>query len=173
MIVDFSSTGYDTPVGVALDEFGGVLTIHTSVDHVRDMEGHEWYDYEPGFHTFLLRSVDLVHYDLFVDGEHAFSDFFKVPTGLNSFVGWGDGTSSYSSSWWDFVRFGSATLGDISVDGRVNLSDFSTFAVCFTGPGASGPPASCSDRDYALSDLDHDGDVDLADFSTFAVNFGR
>jgi hypothetical protein len=55
--------------------------------------------------------------------------------------------------------------GDLNMDGRVNLSDFSTFSVCFTGPG--GPVAP----ECECADLNADGDVDLSDFNTFAVNF--
>jgi hypothetical protein len=61
--------------------------------------------------------------------------------------------------------------GDIDEDGDVDLSDFSTFSVCFYGPGNTIPPAGCTEDDFAACDLDGDGDVDLSDFSTFSVNF--
>ena len=172
MVVDFASTGYDTPAVIALDNFGGVLGIQTSDDHVRDAEGGEWYWYDPGvFHTFLLRSVDLVNYDLFVDSQYAFSDVFKLPTGLNSFAGWGDSASSHSSSRWEFARFGAAALGDLDRNGLVNLLDFATFANCF-GVSTGVPSGSCSDLEAHLSDMDGNGTVNLNDFATFAGDFG-
>ena len=171
MIVDDENVFGDTIMGVALDNFGGVLCLSTGVDHVRDLEGFEWYDYTAGvFHTFLVVSANLVDYDLFVDGEYAFSDVFKLPTSLNSFVDWGDGTTTYSSSRWEYVRFGAARLGDIRIDGRVDLMDFATFAMCYS-PGSTEPPPGCSDQEFALCDLDDDADVDLTDFATFALNY--
>ncbi len=62
--------------------------------------------------------------------------------------------------------------GDLDGDGSVNLTDFSTLAVCFTGGGTT-PPAGCAPEAFAASDFDCDGDVDLADFSSFATTFGQ
>lgn len=54
---------------------------------------------------------------------------------------------------------------DLDVDGDVDLVDFATFQVCFTGAG--GPAGgSCW-----IADLDGDGDVDLVDFMYFSVQF--
>ncbi len=61
--------------------------------------------------------------------------------------------------------------GDLDGDGDVDLVDFSTLSVCFSGAGGARPD-SCSPADFALADLDGDGDVDLIDFSTFQTNFG-
>jgi len=161
----------DTLVTVALDDFGGDMTVHISRDGIHDYEGFKGYDFTPGeFHTFVIRSVNLLDYDLFVDGEYAFSDVFKTPTSLSSFVDWGDGSSSYSTSLWQYFRCGGAPLGDIDIDGSVDLVDFATFAMCFTNGGTYAPPG-CSDQEFALSDLDNDGDTDLVDFATFAVNY--
>ena len=173
MVVDDESFPGDTIMTAALDEYGGDFTLNLGMVHVRDAEGGEWYWYDPGvFHTYLVLSVNLVDYDLYVDGEYAFSDVFKLPTSLNSFVNWGDGATTYSTSRWEYFRFGVARLGDVNRDGHVNLTDFSTFAVCF-GVSVDAPWPSCSQLSAAQSDLDGDGTVDLADFSTFAVNFGR
>jgi hypothetical protein len=59
--------------------------------------------------------------------------------------------------------------GDLTGDGRVNLGDFATFAVCF-GYTAPNPPY-CTDSDLVCSDLDNNGIVDLADFATFVAHF--
>ncbi len=67
---------------------------------------------------------------------------------------------------------GSSGSGDLDCDGDVDLADFATLAVCFTGPDVTTPPAGCSAAEFAGSDIDGDGDVDLADFSSFAVFFG-
>jgi hypothetical protein len=55
--------------------------------------------------------------------------------------------------------------GDCNQNGTVDLNDFATFAVCFTGPGGFRPPQCL------CVDLDGDGDVDLDDFAQFAVLF--
>ena len=170
MVVDEENVFGDTVVGAALDYYGGDFGLNIGMDHVRD---NAVYWYAPNtFHTFLVLSVNLVDYDLFVDGEYAFSDVFKLPTSLTSFVGWGDGTTTYSSSRWEYVRFGAARLGDIRIDGRVDLMDFATFAMCYS-PGSTEPPPGCSDLEFALSDLDNDGHVDLSDFGVFAANYGN
>ncbi len=62
--------------------------------------------------------------------------------------------------------------GDLDCDGRVNLTDFSTFSVCYTGgPGPFPPPDACAPEAYSRADTDGDGDVDLSDFATLAANF--
>ncbi|MFH0979929.1 MAG: family 10 glycosylhydrolase [Planctomycetota bacterium] len=55
--------------------------------------------------------------------------------------------------WWD---------GDYDVDGDVDLTDYSKFAPCITGPD-NGPLAAGCD----LFDFDADTDIDLADFRVF------
>ena len=165
---------YDCSVGIALGEEWGDMGLALGCDHVRDLEGFEWYDYSgnPGDpHTLVLRSVNLVEYDLFVDGQYAFSDVFKLPTLLDRFVDWGDTATAFSTSVWGFFRFGATWLGDIDIDGHVDLMDFATFAMCYY-PGSTTPPPGCSDLEFALSDLDNDGDVDLSDFGVFALNYG-
>lgn len=171
MVVDDENIPADTGVLLALDNFGGVVGVGIAIDRVEDAEGREEYLFEPGvFHTFLLVTIDLDAYDLFVDGNFAFSDFFKRPTILNSRVSFGDGSTSYSSSRWKYVRFGAAELGDLDRNGRVNLLDFATFARCF-GVTVDNPAGACSDQEAMLSDLDGDGAVTLNDFATLAVNF--
>ncbi len=55
--------------------------------------------------------------------------------------------------------------GDCVFDGVVNLLDFSRFAECATGPGATvGDTCGCQDADS-------DGDVDLHDFAGFQSGF--
>jgi hypothetical protein len=63
--------------------------------------------------------------------------------------------------------------GDINADGWVDLNDFATFAVCFTGSTVSIHSYECCQDDFVCSDLDGDNDVDLNDFATFAVWFNR
>jgi len=74
-----------------------------------------WSTFEPGvvvtfesglFHRFELRSADMRHYDLFIDGYLAVSGCFWHGL-LQSKVGWGDVVQgSASLSRWDYVRFG-------------------------------------------------------------------
>jgi hypothetical protein len=64
-----------------------------------------------------------------------------------------------------------ARPGDLNHDGLVNLSDFSTFSVCYSGTSKV-RPGGCPEEAWEEADLDGDGDVDLSDFSTFSVLFG-
>ena len=58
--------------------------------------------------------------------------------------------------------------GDLQDDAVVDLVDFATFAICFSGGGPI--PAACPCGVEA--DFNGDGLVNLIDFATFAVNFG-
>ncbi len=61
----------------------------------------------------------------------------------------------------------SAPPGDI--DGDVDLSDFSLFAICMGGPGVTTPPPGCDPTDFERADIqDDDGDVDEPDYARFA-----
>ena len=61
--------------------------------------------------------------------------------------------------------------GDIDGSGLIDLNDFSTFALCFSGGYGARPP-ECPQNAFACCDQDADGDVDLSDFSTFALRYG-
>lgn len=66
-----------------------------------------------------------------------------------------------------FEAEGDVAPGDCDGDSDVDLADFSTFQLCFTGPaptGALSPACRCVD-------FNADGDVDLADFSQFQTSF--
>ena len=58
--------------------------------------------------------------------------------------------------------------GDHDHNGRVNLHDFATFALCF---GLDSPNDYCDVIELADADLDVSGIVDLGDFGTFMANF--
>ncbi|UCG33897.1 MAG: ASPIC/UnbV domain-containing protein, partial [Phycisphaerales bacterium] len=70
-----------------------------------------------------------------------------------------------------FIEGQGASCGDVDGDGRVDLVDFATFALCFRGDGNTTRPAACTDEAWLSSDCDGDGDVDLRDFATLAANF--
>ena len=57
-------------------------------------------------------------------------------------------------------------FGDSDDDGDVDLADFFSFQVCFTGPSAGVLPVTCLPMDS-----DSDSDVDLQDFFAFQVAF--
>ncbi|MEE9293561.1 MAG: hypothetical protein V3W34_01155 [Phycisphaerae bacterium] len=62
---------------------------------------------------------------------------------------------------------------DLNRDGAVDLLDFSTFTICFTGPGPAVPSSGCDPASFSASDLDSDDDVDLDDYDIFfAAVFG-
>ena len=54
-------------------------------------------------------------------------------------------------------------------NGRINLHDFATFALCF---GLDSPNDYCDAIELADADLDLSGTVDLSDFGSFIANFG-
>jgi endonuclease/exonuclease/phosphatase family metal-dependent hydrolase len=62
--------------------------------------------------------------------------------------------------------------GDVDHDGDVELNDFATFAVCYSGAGVTFIPPGCSPEEFADLDRFGDGDVDLNDFSQFALEYG-
>ncbi|MGB2987486.1 MAG: hypothetical protein WBE26_16605, partial [Phycisphaerae bacterium] len=61
--------------------------------------------------------------------------------------------------------------GDLNVDGDVDLSDFSGFAICLGGPDITTPPPDCDPNDFANCDLDNDGDADMSDLRMFQETF--
>jgi hypothetical protein len=62
------------------------------------------------------------------------------------------------------------TCGDLNGSGgKVDLSDFSDFSVCF---GLRGPTAQCPQETFYCADLNQDGWINNSDFSTFQVVFG-
>ena len=60
--------------------------------------------------------------------------------------------------------------GDIDGSGGdVDLTDFSSFALCY---GLGTPGGDCPAQTFVCSDLDGSGEIDLTDFGTFAILFG-
>jgi hypothetical protein len=55
---------------------------------------------------------------------------------------------------------------DSDFDGDIDLIDFASFQLCFTGPGVAVLPSACEPFD-----ADEDHDVDLSDFGTFQLSF--
>jgi hypothetical protein len=62
--------------------------------------------------------------------------------------------------------------GDFDDDGDIDLTDYSRFATCVTGPvEISSLPPGCSAADFIEADLDGDNDVDLSDAAIFQELF--
>ena len=59
--------------------------------------------------------------------------------------------------------------GDFNGNSLVELSDFATFAACYSLPE---PTPDCDATTLYCCDLNADGDVNLLDFATFAVIYG-
>ena len=164
----------DVDVDIYRDAEQGTIFLGYSTDHITSFRDDNridpidttiWRDYR-------IVSFDMVNYDFFVDGAYAFSGVFDIPGVDNAQVWFGDCCiGQASSSEWDYFRFGAAVFGDINADGRVNLADFATFAICFGVP-VSNPPPGCSDAQAHASDFNGDAMIDLNDFATFAANFG-
>ena len=64
-------------------------------------------------------------------------------------------------------------MGDIDIDGDVDLDDYGLFADCMSGPDVTDPPIGCDPVEFTRSDLHDDGDVDLHDFAEFQQVFGQ
>ena len=67
-----------------------------------------------------------------------------------------------------------AAHGDYDGDGDVDMNDFTVFADCLAGPGASPDPTATGATPgdcVAAFDSDGDSDVDLDDFSDFQIVF--
>ena len=60
----------------------------------------------------------------------------------------------------------------VTGDGRVQLDDFATFAVCYLATSAYLPP-DCAAASYLCADFNGDGIVNLSDFATFSTIFGQ
>ncbi|UCG15576.1 MAG: hypothetical protein JSV19_09805 [Phycisphaerales bacterium] len=60
----------------------------------------------------------------------------------------------------------STQVGDLDLDGDVDLDDYVVFAACMAGP-EGGLMTGC-----AVADLENDGDVDVRDFQTLQGAFG-
>lgn len=56
--------------------------------------------------------------------------------------------------------------GDLDGDGEIDLTDYTLFEGCLTGPGEGALPPGCSD-----ADLDGNGRVDLRDVAIFQQVF--
>lgn len=73
---------------------------------IQDLHGKQA-TFEPGrFHTFELRSTDMIGYALYIDDALAWTDTFRFST-ISSRVSWGEGTEGAASlTHWDYVSFG-------------------------------------------------------------------
>ena len=81
------------------------------------------------------------------------------------------GTFSLTGGFWPGVPCAPAcTCGDLDGSGgKVNLSDFNKFAVCF---GLRAPTPQCPQEEFDCADLNQDDWINLTDFNTFQVLFG-
>lgn len=110
----------------------------------------------PGNPTILAGDPNEGGYtSIFVDGHYVYT---TASGGCGSYggIGGGQGVTIYQF----------AILGDYDGDYDIDLADFGSFQLCFTGPGIE--PA---DADCLVFDFDDDNDVDLVDFSGFQLNF--
>lgn len=57
-------------------------------------------------------------------------------------------------------------VGDADEDGDIDLVDFGTFQICFTGPSGT-----ASEQCGGTFDFDGDNDIDLSDFGEFQLSF--
>ena len=98
---------YDPEVAIASDDQGNVSFVFNQ-NEVHATFGEPYSaTYAPGvYHTFRFKSHDMQFYDMFIDGQLAWSAPFKFLV-TASRVGWGDGVGGMSSvAHWDYFQFG-------------------------------------------------------------------
>jgi hypothetical protein len=85
----------------------GTLTLRYTTESVYSLLESVWIPFTPGqFHTYELRSEDLVNYQLYIDTTLAHVGRFVGAVPVSGLT-WGDGTVGASSlSVWDYARFG-------------------------------------------------------------------
>ncbi|MFN0137922.1 MAG: hypothetical protein ACKVS9_17605 [Phycisphaerae bacterium] len=98
---------YDQSVAMFTDTDRGlslVYGVHGFRNYFEDVN----FTYAPHeFHSFELRSTDMLTYQLWMDGTVIHAGVFWDPAVTSSYVAWGDGVQgSASISEWDYFRFG-------------------------------------------------------------------
>jgi hypothetical protein len=98
---------YDPTIGVFSDRSRGVGFEFSESSFRSAFETNVRVSFEPHeFHVFELRSSDMEHYDLLMDGSPVLVGRF-MPAGPPSHLVWGDGVQGATSlSRWDYVEFG-------------------------------------------------------------------
>jgi hypothetical protein len=98
---------WDACVVIARDDPPGDLGFLFGPDTLFVEETDETYEIGPGAHAYRFESWDMDEYLLYVDGALIHEGAFQTPSGLQSFVAFGNAVAGGSSiSRWDYVRFG-------------------------------------------------------------------
>ncbi len=99
--------GFTDPMVLVCAEDTGAVFLKYAESAIYSMLEGVWIDFEPGLsHEFTFTSVDMLSYQLHIDGQLAHTGSFVGPYPYSS-VCWGDATEGASSiSTWDYVRFG-------------------------------------------------------------------
>jgi hypothetical protein len=106
--------------------------------------------------------------------DAAATDFYGISVDISGQTAWvgsylddDAGTASGSVYVYGITESACSGSGDCDGDGDVDLTDFGTFQLCFTGPN----PKAGLDPACECTDFDGDNDADLADFAQFQLSF--
>lgn len=107
LLVEETPNWYDPTVGIFSDE-GNLAGFEFREDNLLITPGSIRIDYEPfEWHTFSFSSLDMLTFDLAIDGQFVHRGEFLTRATPDSTFLFGDGVQGAASlSRWDYVRFG-------------------------------------------------------------------
>ncbi len=100
--------GRRDPGVVIASDHGNLAAFVYSEDHLIDLINGFEIPFEPGqWHTYLLRSADMIDYELYLDEQLVLRGPFLLESTIESRVSFGDMIEgSASLARWDYLRFG-------------------------------------------------------------------
>ena len=100
--------GREDPGVIVSSDDGNLAIFVFSADHLNDVINRIIVPFEPGqWHTYLLRSADMIDYELYLDEQLALRGSFLLEAPAKSRVSFGDVVFGGASlARWEYVRFG-------------------------------------------------------------------
>ncbi len=160
---------YGWLIGGIVDIPGGAGVFVKPLNQTEGLTSFEQGSYAPIFGT--EGSSNVWQWDGFMTHNWYAADIcgkyeasYEVYVGDSSGEYWPGYTSDVVTLYWQVVP--DTNLGDLDLDGDVDLQDFAEFQSCFTGPGESTMAPHCG-----CFDFDGDDDVDQLDFEVIEPEF--